>query len=243
MAHPPIKALFLDAGKTLLTEREDRPVLYARLAAEFGGRDDAEAAQESMSRGFAELPQIIGGHYRFSLEWFRSFNERVLGELGVAESEFAAAHERAVAVFEDPGTYRLYDDTKPFLEALRDRELTVGIVSNWSERLPALCQGLGIADLVQFVVTSADIKAEKPERECFQRALFRAGAKAEETVHIGDHPLRDVKGAMDAGLRAVLLHRDPDSPPPSCTEEVTVVRGLEELLPLLPNAEASAPSV
>lgn len=242
MAPPPIKALFLDAGKTLLTERETRPVIYARLAAEFGGQEDAEAAQESMSRAFAELPQIIEGHYRFSLEWFRSFNARVLGELGVAETRQNDAHERAVAVFEDPATYRLYDDVFPFLEGVRERGLIVGIVSNWSERLPALCQGLGIADLVHFVIASADIKSEKPERECFHRALFRAGAPGEETVHVGDHPTRDVKGALDAGLRAVLLHRDPDSTPPDI-EDVTVVRGLDELLPLLPAAEASANSV
>ena len=211
MAHPPIKALFLDAGKTLLTEREPRPVIYARLAAELGGHGDREAAHESMSRAFAELPQIIEGHYRFSLEWFRSFNARVFGDLGVTEAHLDDAHERAVAVFEDPTTYRLYEDVLPFLEGARERGLIVGIVSNWSERLPALCQGLGIADLVHFVIASADIKAEKPERECFHRALFRAGAPGEETVHVGDHPLLDVKGALDAGLRAVLLNRDPHS--------------------------------
>lgn len=216
-------------------------MIYSRLAAEFGGQEDAEAAQESMSRAFAELPQIIEGHYRFSLEWFRSFNARVLGELGVAETRQEAAHERAVAVFEDPATYRLYEDVLPFLEGIRERGLIVGIVSNWSERLPALCHGLGIADLVHFVIASADIKAEKPERECFHRALFRAGAPGEETVHVGDHPVRDVKGALDAGLRAVLLNRDPGNPP-SLVEDVTIVNGLDELLPLLPAAEANASS-
>jgi REG-2-like HAD superfamily hydrolase len=242
MVRPPIKALFLDAGKTLLTEREPRAVLYAQLAAEFGGQDCSELAQESMSRAFRELPQIIEGHFRFSLEWFRSFNGRVLGELGVAEARQRVAHDRAVAVFEDPATYRLYADVLPFLEGIRERGLVVGIVSNWSERLPSLCQGLGIADLVHFVIASADIKAEKPEREIFDRALFRAGAPGSETLHIGDHPQRDVKGALDAGLRAVLLHRDTAAPLAS-VEDVTIVNGLDELLPLLPAAEAPAPSV
>ena len=242
MARPPIKALFLDAGKTLLTEQDPRHVIYARLAADFGGQENPEATLESMSRAFAELPQIIEGHFRFSLEWFRAFNARVLGEQGVPEARWDAAHERVVEVFEDPATYRLYEDVLPFLEGIRERGLIVGIVSNWSERLPALCQGLGIADLVHFVIASADIKAEKPERECFHRALFRAGTPGEETVHVGDHPLRDAKGALDAGLRAVLLQRDPESTVVG-PEDVTVIQGLDELLPLLPAAGASTPSV
>lgn len=241
MAHPPIKAVFLDAGKTLFTEREERAAIYARLASEFGGQDDPELAAELMSRGFSELPKIIDGHFRFSLEWFRSFNAQILGELGVSADAMADAHDRTVAVFEDPATYRLFDDVPAFLESLREFGVTVGVVSNWSERLPVLCQGLGIDGYLDFISASAEIKSEKPERECFQRALFRAGTRGEETVHVGDHPNRDVRGALEAGLRAVLLHRDPQGEPPSM-EGVTTVTSLTQLASLLSQAVASTPS-
>lgn len=239
MARPPVKTVFLDAGKTLLTEREARPAIYAQLAHAHGGRDDAEAAQEAMSQAFEELPQVIEGHYRFSLEWFRTFNARIWAALDVPEDRWADAHDAAVARFEDPATYRLFDEVPAFLEELRERGLQTGIISNWSERLPALCADLGIAELVDFVVASADIRAEKPERACFERALFRAGVRPEEAVHVGDRVSRDVRGALDAGLRAVLLHRDPDTPPPAL-DGITVVRSLDELLPLLPASVQSA---
>ncbi len=237
MAPPPIKALFVDAGKTLFTERSPRAAIYAQIAHEFGGSDDAASTQESMSRAFEELPKLIDGSFRFSLDWFRSFNARVFEEQGVAQVNWGRAHERAVAVFVDPATYRLFDEVPGFLKEVRERGLQIGIVSNWSERLPLLCQGLGIDDLVDFIVASADIRCEKPEKKCFLRALFRAGVRDDETVHVGDSLGRDVKGALDAGLRAVLLDRNAETEN-SENDGVLTVSSLSALLPLLPATAA-----
>jgi len=237
MAPPPIKALFVDAGKTLFTERSSRAAIYAQIAHEFGGCDDAASTQESMSRAFEELPKLIDGCFRFSLGWFQSFNARIFEEQGVPQVNWGHAHERAVAVFEDPATYRLFDEVPSFLKEVRERGLQIGIVSNWSERLPLLCQGLEIDGLVDFVVASADIRCEKPERKCFHRALFRAGVRDAETVHIGDSLSRDVKGARDAGLRAVLLDRSADFDNRE-RDGVLTVSSLSALLPLLPATAA-----
>jgi putative hydrolase of the HAD superfamily len=240
MSRPPIKALFLDAGNTLFKEREPRAVIYARVAHEFGSHGSTEEVSESMSHAFRELPQSIDGHYRFSLEWFRIFNARVMEESGVSGSAFDSAHERLVEIFEDPSTYQLFGEVPEFLEALSEMDLAVGILSNWSERLPLLCKSLGLCEHIDFVVASADIRAEKPERSAFERALFRAGVPAQETVHIGDHPIRDVTGALNAGLRAALLDRDQTSVAPE--EGAVVVGDLLELLPLLHSATASSPA-
>jgi putative hydrolase of the HAD superfamily len=240
MSRPPIKALFLDAGNTLFKEREPRAKIYARVVRELGGNDSLEEVSESMSHAFRELPQSIDGHYRFSLEWFRTFNARVMGESGVVESAFDAAHERLVQIFEDPSTYQLFGEVPEFLEALSEMDLQVGILSNWSERLPLLCKELGLCEHTDFVIASADIRAEKPERSAFERALFRAGVPAQETVHIGDHPVRDVSGALNAGLRAALLDRDQALTAP--VEGTVILGNLLELLPLLHSASASSPA-
>ena len=127
--------------------------------------------------------------------------------MGVPDERLAAGHEALVARFEDPGTYRLFPEVLEVLDELRKRGVTVGVVSNWSERLPALLTALGVADRFQFVVTSAEMRAEKPERAIFERALFRAGVPPEEALHVGDHLDRDVRGALGAGLRAALVDR------------------------------------
>ncbi|RMH04875.1 MAG: HAD family hydrolase [Planctomycetota bacterium] len=202
-----VRAVLLDAGNTLFTERRPRAAIYAEVARACGGAGGEEEAADQMGRAFAELPSALDGRFRYSLGWFELFNDRVLGELGVPEERRSEAHQELVRRFEDPDTYILFPEVPAALAGLAELGLTLGVVSNWSERLPVLLEGLGLADRFNFVITSAELKAEKPDRAIFERALFRAGVPAGEALHVGDHLERDVRGALGAGLRAALLDR------------------------------------
>ena len=109
--------------------------------------------------------------------------------------------------FESPKTYRVFKEVPVVLEELSNRGITIGVVSNWSERLPVLLKALGLTEHINFIVTSAEMRSEKPGSEIFSRALFRAGVAADEVIHLGVHPERDVRGAINAGLRACLIDR------------------------------------
>ena len=50
--------------------------------------------------------------------------------------------------------------------------------------------------------------AAKPARPIFDAAVEVGGASRAETVHVGDHPLYDVHGAREAGLRTVWVNRN-----------------------------------
>ena len=60
---------------------------------------------------------------------------------------------------------------------------------------------------VDFAVSSRDAGAEKPYAPIFLAALKRAGVQPDETVHVGDQLEADIAGALNAGLRAVLIDR------------------------------------
>ncbi|TAH37043.1 MAG: HAD family hydrolase [Planctomycetota bacterium] len=225
-----IRAVFLDAGNTLFVERRSRAAVYASVLRKFGCRAGEVQALASMTAQAASLPQSLDGCFRYSLAWFRMFNERVCADLGVAAERRDAAHLELTRRFEDPKTYRVFGEVREVLDELLNRGLVVGVVSNWSERLPALCQGLGLADKVSFIVTSADVRSEKPERAIFERALFRAGVPAEDTLHVGDHLHRDVRGALNAGLRAALLDRK--GGPGSSVDGIPVLSDLRGVLGL-----------
>ncbi len=226
------RALFLDAGGTLFIERRPRPAIYATVARAHGGHGSEADAADLMSRAYENLPQSIEGHFRFSLDWFRHFHETVLGDMGVSAARRDSAHEELVQRFENPKSYRLFKEVPSVLESLAEAGVSVGIISNWSERLPVLLGGLGIGDFISFVVTSAEMKVEKPERAMFERALFRAGVPAGEAIHAGDHLERDVAGALGAGLNAVHVNRFAESE--SSTEEgVPVLTDLRGILALV----------
>ncbi len=228
-----IRAVFLDAGDTLFTERTARPALYNEIAVSHGGLDDVDAMRSAMTSAIRDLPTSVEGHFRYSLAWFRAFNERVLSQCGVGDEAQAAAHDQLVRHYSDPAAYRVFDEVPEVLAELSERDVQVGVVSNWSEHLPDLLEAMGIAESIDFVVTSVDLRSEKPERAIFERALFRAGAAAEEAVHVGDHFERDVRGALNAGMRAVLIDRSVGDL--SDREGVPVIGDLREL-PLLLDA-------
>ena len=93
-----IQTLFLDAGNTLFTERTARPALYNQIALSHGGLDDVDAMRSAMTSAIRDLPTSVEGHFRYSLAWFRAFNERVLGQCGVADEAKIAASRRLIVV-------------------------------------------------------------------------------------------------------------------------------------------------
>lgn len=238
MLRTDIKAVFLDAGSTLFTHRRSRPETYLAIAQEHGLPElEIDTIEASMQHAFLDLPDTVDGNFRYSLAWFWAFNQRVMTEVGMPEGKLEGAHHALLEYFADPSTYTLFPEVPEVLETLSNHNMQMGVVSNWSEHLPELLQALGIADHFSFIVTSADLRTEKPGRAIFERALFRAGVAAEETVHTGDHFERDVRGALNAGMRAVWLDRTGESGPDR--EGVPVIPELNGLIGLLeaqPNA-------
>ncbi|MBU3875299.1 HAD family hydrolase [Faecalicatena sp. AGMB00832] len=75
-------------------------------------------------------------------------------------------------------------------------------------------------------IISADmVRAYKPHKEIFDKALEISGCKPEEVVHIGDSYMSDVQGALEAGIQPILVSREKTREYPG----VTVVRSLDEV--------------
>lgn len=128
--------------------------------------------------------------------------------------------------------FTAYPDAAPALEELRARGLRLVVASNWDCSLPTALAEAGLAGLVDGVVASADVGAAKPDRGLFTAALARAEVPASRTAHVGDSLEGDVRGAIGAGLRAVLVARGPEAPA-GTPVGVPVVRELTELAHLL----------
>ncbi len=57
------------------------------------------------------------------------------------------------------------------------------------------------------VFTSEDARSYKPRSELFEYALRKTGFSPDEVVHIGDSLSSDVKGAGEAGIKAIWINR------------------------------------
>jgi putative hydrolase of the HAD superfamily len=83
----------------------------------------------------------------------------------------------------------------------------LAVVSNWDPTLPTLLAELGLAEFFNFILPSAEVGVEKPDRRIFRLALQRLGLKSQEVVHIGDQYEADVVGARAVGIMPILLDR------------------------------------
>jgi putative hydrolase of the HAD superfamily len=222
-----LRAVFLDAGNTLLREQPSRFAQYALAAAEEGLQVPEERMRALMLEAHQTLPREIDGAWRYTDPWFEHYIRFIFhGRLGLAEQRLAPLSTRLFARFSDPSMFRVHAGGFELLSGLRRRGLKVGIVSNWSPRLPSLLERLGLARQVDFVLCSAIERLEKPDRAIFERALELAGVPADEALHAGDHPGKDIAGALQVGLRAALVDHAGDA---QDVEGAHRVRDLDEL--------------
>jgi putative hydrolase of the HAD superfamily len=201
-----LKAVFIDVGNTLLYEKPSRFEIYAEGARRRGCTVSTEAMKELMRRAHRELPSQVGGAFRYTDPWFEAYIERIFHRyLGLARSDLPGVHEELFGRFSRPETFALHAGGDELLLDLARRGLRIGIVSNWSTRLPALLERMGIARRVNFVLCSAIERAEKPDAAIFERALALAEVEPHEALHAGDDFEKDVLGARRVGIRAVLV--------------------------------------
>lgn len=98
----------------------------------------------------------------------------------------------------------LPEDTLATLKALRESGAQMGIVTNGqSDRQNRKIDVLGIREFFDVIVISEAEGLKKPHPEIFGRAVTRCKTSARETVFVGDHPVADIDGALDAGLAAI----------------------------------------
>ena len=210
-----VRAVFFDAGETLVYPHPSFAELFAEVLGENGHHIDPDAVQEvihASSQAFTELmlsEQAL--NWSTSIEKSRALWDLVyrmfLNEAEIDEAE----HEHLVQVlydrFRSISSYRAYPDVLPALEGLSKLDLTIGLISNFEDWLEALLEELKLHHFFDVSVISGIEGVEKPNTRIFEIALERAGIDAASSVYVGDNPLFDAEPARRAGMLPVLIDR------------------------------------
>jgi FMN hydrolase / 5-amino-6-(5-phospho-D-ribitylamino)uracil phosphatase len=96
----------------------------------------------------------------------------------------------------------LFDDVLPSLQRLASR-YRLFAVSNGNASLARL----GLDDYFVGQISAQSEGVGKPDPRIFHAACRILDLDPNQVLHIGDHPLDDVRGALDAGLKAAWLNR------------------------------------
>lgn len=129
---------------------------------------------------------------------------------------------------------RVFPDAKPVIEALKERGIATGVLSDVAYGMPRHLvladiaeAGLSIAD--DLVVTSTEAGHHKPHSAGFRLLADRLGVSSDRLLYIGNEQ-KDVTGANSAGCQSVLLWRSIDEPP--AWGQCRTIHSLRELLEL-----------
>ena len=114
------------------------------------------------------------------------------------------------------------------LAALRERGYIVGMITNGvpfmqNKKLDVS----GVRSYFDLIIISGEEDVSKPHPEIFRRAAARLGVHPADCVFVGDHPINDIQGAVEAGMTPLFMQASGDFPTP---DGVRVVHSMDELI-------------
>ena len=131
--------------------------------------------------------------------------EEIFRELGLSlsEDEVRLVEERRKST--EKGVF-IYDDVIEFLEAVKSLGLTTVLISNaaMNGKGKRYLEDFGLKKYFDRTIFSFEVGRVKPDPEIFKLAIPEGRDKA---IHVGDIYEVDVLGALNAGLKGVLLDR------------------------------------
>src|ERR1700729_1423137 len=169
------RAVLLDALGTLVALEPPAPRLRLELASRFGLSVDLRDAERAIAAEIA--------YYRSHFDEGRDpvsvsdLRERCASVLGNALGVELPLTDALLASL----VFTRFADAAPALRALRAGGARLVVASNWDWSLHEVLSRVGLSELVDGVVTSAEVGARKPSRLVFERALSIAGVPAART--------------------------------------------------------------
>lgn len=129
--------------------------------------------------------------------------EEGMRQVGYSEAEAASL---AAASFDHFHQHRHavtpYEEVIEMLSKLKSRGYLVGALSNGNADI----QRTPLAPWFDFQYNADSVGTAKPHPLMFEKALQHAGVTPAETVHIGDHPINDIRAARDLGIHTLWVN-------------------------------------
>jgi putative hydrolase of the HAD superfamily len=188
--------------------------------------------------------RTIAALARVDLDDLRRSQQQYRAELDTGALSTAEAFSRSlaacgasptpelVAAVADPrhmtASCRLYDDALPFLNMLRSLGISIALVSNCPDNTRTMLADLGLTALADHVTLSCEVGYLKPSPQIYAHPLSALEIPPQDAVMIDDQA-GYCAGAEEAGVRAIHLARDGQSP----RSQFQTVLSLHNVIPLL----------
>ena len=132
---------------------------------------------------------------------------------------------------------RVYPGALDFIGRVRDRLRLAVVSTTWRENIETVLRAAGLRDAFSVLVAKEDVRAVKPDPECYRLALSRLRIRPKQAVALEDSA-SGLAAARGAGIRTIAVgHRLPRGtwsgasdyvPDLTRTAEVLAILGLKD---------------
>ena len=134
-----------------------------------------------------------------------------------------------------------HEGVKETLKELKRRGYKLGIIANTitETEIPDWMCHDQVADCFTTVILSSKVRLRKPDPAIYHLAARCIGSAPESCAYVGDNPVRDVEGAVNAGYGAMVLFEnagtaDREGKAPTVQPDYRI-KSIPELLELFPS--------
>ena len=207
--------VFFDAAGTLIKPARRVGDSYASIAAKYGKSVIPAELFARFRVCFDDAPPLaFPGAAASDIDALeKQWWKRVVTQVFSPWGEFAAFDDyfdELFAYFAQPEAWLLYPEVEGTLAALKQRGMKLAVISNFDSRLVRILDGLGIGNSFAEIFVSSAVGYAKPRPEIFHLALTKFALPPAQALHIGDSESNDLQGANNAGVRALIVDRDPN---------------------------------
>jgi HAD superfamily hydrolase (TIGR01549 family) len=204
---------------------------YQAFCARYGMAVDAGRFAEGVARA---APLLHSPDDVYDPEIFISYTSRIIEVMGGTGPRIDECSREIYREWAACQHFELYDDVPAVMRQLADSGVRIGLISNTHRCLASFQSHFDLQGLVSATVSSSDHGLMKPHPSIFTAALALLGVDAADAVMVGDSLKHDVEGALNVGMRAILLNRgDNAAPRVAGDHRVPVIHSLRELPGLL----------
>jgi putative hydrolase of the HAD superfamily len=238
---PDIEAIFLDVGNTLRIVIEDPEFMVdaKKQLVELTG------AQMEPDEFYALLEERYKVLRKRAKETLIEASEREMWTQWMLSDfpteKIAPLSGKLTRLWRDSDGRRVprADVSKVVLE-LHKRGYVLGIIANTitETEIPDWLETDGLTGYFKTVILSSKLGIRKPNPEIYLEAARRIGVAPEKCVYVGDNPVRDVEGVLDAGFAMSIILIEPATlkkePPKGDVKADLFIKVLSDLLDIFP---------
>ncbi len=228
------KHLFFDLDRTLWDFDTNNLKTFNNVYSTFRLNERGIPSLDSFLEIYHPINIVLWEKYRDhiiakeTLNFSRFYN--TLCEFGIHDEQLA--HDMGKYYLQiSPLQTTLYPQTLETLHLLK-RKYQLHIITNGFEEVQYIkIARAGLEPFFDKIITSERAGYNKPDNRIFEFALLETGAKASESIVIGDDPEADIAGARQAGMDQIWVKHPPVK---ETTERATYeVAQLKDILAVL----------